>query len=81
MGPMYFLCNGGALYAPYSFLSISNMLCVGGGIRVVTLAVVYDPVLRVIKYGPWINLSAQIKHLTHGAVYIMAPTCHLSTPN
>jgi hypothetical protein len=31
-----FLCNGGSLYAPYSLLSISNMLCGGRGNRVVT---------------------------------------------
>ncbi len=50
------LCNGGALYAPYSFLRFSNMLCDGrvlarwgveGGNRVVKL--LYDPVFRVIK--------------------------------
>jgi hypothetical protein len=46
-----------ALYAPYSFLWISNMLC-GGGKRVVTLAVVYDPVFRVIIYGPWISQAS-----------------------
>ena len=52
-----FLCNGGALYALYSFLRFSNMLCDGrvlarwgggeGGNRVVKL--LYDPVFRVIK--------------------------------
>jgi hypothetical protein len=52
---MLFLCNGGSLYAPYSLLSISNMLCGGRGNRVVTVAVVYDPVFRVRKYGPWIH--------------------------
>jgi hypothetical protein len=29
--PYNILCNGGSLYALYSLLSISNMLCVGGG--------------------------------------------------
>ena len=48
-----------------SFLSISNMLCVGGGggNRVVTLAVVYDPVFRVIKYGPWISQASVTCHI------------------
>jgi hypothetical protein len=53
---LYILCNGGALYAPYSFLRFSNMLCDGrvlarwggeGWNRVVKL--LYDPVFRVIK--------------------------------
>jgi hypothetical protein len=30
----------------------------GGGNRVVTLAVVYDLVFRVIKYGPWISQAS-----------------------
>jgi hypothetical protein len=52
------LCNGGSLYAPYSLLLISSMLCdasflpwegVGGGRnRVVKL--LYDPVFKVIIY-------------------------------
>jgi hypothetical protein len=47
-----YLCNGGALYAPSSFLSIPNMLCGGGGERVVMLAVVYDPEPVFLKvYG------------------------------
>ncbi len=52
------LRNGGSLYAPYSLLSISNMLCGGGqGGKV---SGTYDPVFRVIKYGPWINLVASV---------------------
>ncbi len=60
LGCPLFLWNGGSLYAPYSLLWISNMLCVwgGGGERVVTLAVVYDPVFRVIIYGPWISQAS-----------------------
>ncbi len=40
------LCNGGSLYAPYSLLSIYNMLCGWRGNWVVTVAAVYDPVFR-----------------------------------
>jgi hypothetical protein len=56
-GELCNLCNGGALYAPYSFLRFSNMLCEGRvpaqwgggewGNRVAKL--LYDPVFRVIK--------------------------------
>ena len=55
---MFFLCNGGALYAPYSYLSFSNMMCGGGEKRVVTLAAAYHPVFRVIIYGPWISQAS-----------------------
>ncbi len=57
------LCNGGALYAPYSYLSISNMLCGGGGgEKVVTLAAAYHAVFRVIIYGPWISQASVTYH-------------------
>ncbi len=45
------LCNGGALYAPYSFLSISNILCVWGG-QGGNGSGSLRPCFRVIKYGP-----------------------------
>ncbi len=57
---LFSLCNGGSLYAPYSLLSISNMFCDGGGDRVLKLAVLYDLLFRVIKYGPWINLVVSV---------------------
>jgi hypothetical protein len=52
------------------------MLCGGGGgDRVVKLAVLYDPVFRVIKYVPWINLTWPRLHKTTYAPMIYTSLC------
>jgi hypothetical protein len=52
-----FLCNEGSLYAPYSLLSISNMLCGGGGGQGGKVSGTNDPVKRNVGLF-WKNCAA-----------------------